>query len=490
MTHAPEHVPTSARTLFHASRPLTILEHFRTPYEIDAKPGDDGVGRIGLHGGGPSLLWPAAIDAPAVAATLLAGEAEAGIPIFARVLPDRLAETVLAAHGGGWTAARALLGADGTRLGSVWRCDDGSVLLPFDPDEVMTGYWSERYATIAGGAASRSLKRALMIGYYRVRWLLPRALQIWLRRRFARLQARSRFPRWPAETGLHDFFDFFFAVLAEIAGQRVPRIAAWPGNYSWALVLTHDVELASGAAALAPVLELERRLGLRSSWNFVPRRYAVDADRLRDLEADGFEVGVHGLYHDGRDLESLATLGERLPGIREAAERWGAVGFRSPATHRRWEWMPLLGFDYDTSYPDTDPFEPQAGGCCTWLPFFNGELVELPLTLAQDYTLFTILRQRDETIWIEKAELVRARGGMALIDTHPDYLVDEVVMRAYRRFLERFAADASAWKPLPREVSSWWRRRGASRLEHRDGAWTVIGPAAAEASVELVDGAW
>ena len=68
---------------------------------------------------------------------------------------------------------------------------------------------------------------------------------------------------------------------------------------------------------------------------------------------------MHGLYHDGRDLESEKTLLERLPAIRSHAERWGAVGFRSPATHRDWRLMRLLGFEYDSSSPDTDPFEPQ-----------------------------------------------------------------------------------------------------------------------------------
>ena len=51
--------------------------------------------------------------------------------------------------------------------------------------------------------------------------------------------------------------------------------------------------------------------------------------------------------------------------MRAYAERWEAVGFRSPATHRDWELMPLLGVDYDSSSPDTDPFEPKSGGCCT-----------------------------------------------------------------------------------------------------------------------------
>jgi hypothetical protein len=150
--------------------------------------------------------------------------------------------------------------------------------------------------------------------------------------------------------------------------------------------------------------------------------------------------------------------------------------------------MPQLGFDYDSSYPDTDPFEPQAGGCCTWLPFFNEGTVELPMTLQQDHTLFVILRHRDERAWIQKAEFLRERGGLALIDTHPDYMVDERISTAYGRFLEHFAGDDTAWRPLPRDVSAWWRSRAASRLERRDNAWQVVGPAAAAARVELVTG--
>jgi hypothetical protein len=218
----------------------------------------------------------------------------------------------------------------------------------------------------------------------------------------------------------------------------------------------------------------------------VPKRYEVSVDWVRSLLAAGFEVGVHGLYHDGRDLESPEMLRSRLPGMREAAARWDAIGFRSPATHRGWELMPMLGFDYDTSYPDTDPFEPQGGGCCTWLPFFNGGMVELPLTMPQDHGLFVILRHQDEHCWTEKAEFLRSRGGMALIDTHPDYLVDTKIFSAYTSLLERFSNDETVWKALPREVSGWWRRRAESTLERVGREWRVTGSAAEEARIEFV----
>src|SRR5206468_6262165 len=91
-------------------------------------------------------------------------------------------------------------------------------------------------------------------------------------------------------------------------------------------------------------LELER--GWRSAWNFVPRRYEVDDRLVRSLLLDGFEVGVHGLYHDGRDLER-ELLQERAPAMRAAGARWHARGFRSPAARRDAEVIPNLGFDHD-----------------------------------------------------------------------------------------------------------------------------------------------
>jgi hypothetical protein len=148
--------------------------------------------------------------------------------------------------------------------------------------------------------------------------------------------------------------------------------------------------------------------------------------------------------------------------------------------------MPLLGFDYDSSYPDTDPYGPDGGGCCSWLPFEVEGVVELPVTLPQDHTLFEILGA-DGTAWHDKTELIRARHGMALLITHPDYMTSDRRLDEYRRFLSAFASDESAWRALPHEVSAWWRRRTASRLVQRKGDWEVEGAAAGEASVSYVE---
>lgn len=144
-----------------------------------------------------------------------------------------------------------------------------------------------------------------------------------------------------------------------------------------------------------------------------------------------------------------------------------------------------MGFDYDSSYHDTAPHEPQPGGSCTYLPFFNEQLVELPMTLPMDHTVFEILGQSDGSAWREKADDVRRRGGMVLVLVHPDYVTCPGLVEAWDRLLDQFAGDDAVWQALPREVSAWWRSRAVSRIEREDGQWRVTGPAADEAEVRF-----
>jgi peptidoglycan/xylan/chitin deacetylase (PgdA/CDA1 family) len=477
--------------VFEASDPFLFFDYFGVPYRIGSSQGGHGEGLLDRHGRvrrlrpltaggeGRTLYWFADTDASSFGRYLVGS-----IPVYARVVEESTVSEWLGGTGRRWRPETPLLGAAGKRVGAVWKDELGSVLLPFDPGEAMRAYWSEAYRQADTTSVVAGAKKAALHAYYRVRPALPRAAQISLRRLLSRVQQRTSFPHWPVETALHDLYALLFGLVAQVAGEPVPTLGLWPDDHTWALVLTHDVETAAGYANVHLLAEVEKRHGFRSSWNFVPRRYESDPALLEAMQSEGFEIGVHGLYHDGRDLESRAVLEERLPAIRDYANRWGAVGFRSPATHRSWELMPLLGFDYDSSYPDTDPFEPTSGGCCTWLPFFNDGLVELPITLPQDHTLFVILR-RDESAWLEKTAFLREQGGMALLITHPDYMYEGPRLDAYDRFLEANAGDETVWRALPSQVSAWWRRRAASHIEPGPDSWRVVGPAADEARIEL-----
>jgi hypothetical protein len=114
-----------------------------------------------------------------------------------------------------------------------------------------------------------------------------------------------------------------------------------------------------------------------------------------------------------------------------------------------------------------------------------GNLVELPITLPQDHTLYEVLRLEDASIWLDKTRFLRSQNGMALVLTHPDYCDNEHLVAAYRAVLDEFAEDSTAWKALPREVGEWWRQRAASELRARDGGWEIVGPAADRGTVQL-----
>ncbi len=93
-------------------------------------------------------------------------------------------------------------------------------------------------------------------------------------------------------------------------------------------------------------------------------------------------------------------------------------------------WLHQLGVEYDASTFDTDPFEPEPDAVGTVFPFWvpgpnKSGFVELPYTLPQDFTLFVVLREANIEIWKKKLDWIAARGGMALINTHPDYMCFE-----------------------------------------------------------------
>jgi hypothetical protein len=487
--------------VFESSRPFMLFDYFRVPYEVVAPfPPLEGVqpdhplnscGRLrrgGLKGIERTAFW---LDLNAInwpKRDLSPAEYRLqSIPLFCRVIPDSVAKDWLNSSGHAWSPIDEVRDHDGRRIASVWRNEAGGLFFPFDPGEIIENFWSEGYQQVHDPSGLARVRRLAVTGYYRTRPFLPRAIQITLRRLYSRVQGRVRFPSWPIEGALHDFYGYLFGRLVDVAGGTIPWIGFWPSGHSWALVLTHDVETQVGYDNLDAVRDIESQLGYRSSWNFVPRRYSVEDSLIAELLRDGYEVGVHGLYHDGRDLGSLGMLHERLPLMREYAERWSSVGFRSPATQRAWDFMPHLGFEYDSSYPDTDPFEPQAGGCCSLLPYFNRKTVELPITLPQDHTLFDILQKSDETLWLEKTEYIKGKNGMALIITHPDYLIEPRVLHSYTAFLSAFKEDTDVWRALPRDVNGWWRRRAASSLVETRGGWRITGPAEEEARVQSAE---
>jgi hypothetical protein len=127
--------------------------------------------------------------------------------------------------------------------------------------------------------------------------------------------------------------------------------------------------------------------------------------------------------------------------------------------HRNPYWMQALEIEYDLSFFDTDPYEPIPGGCMSIWPFFIGHFVELPYTLVQDSTLGLVLGENTPRIWMEKVAFIEQYRGMALLNSHPDYLSQPDIWNIYVKFLMEMKEKNNFWHALPREVARWWLKR-------------------------------
>jgi len=199
---------------------------------------------------------------------------------------------------------------------------------------------------------------------------------------------------------------------------------------------------------------------------------------------------VHDLNHDGRLFRDYAEFQRRAERINGYVRDWSARGFRSGALYRHADWYAALNIAYDMSIPNVAHLEIQRGGCCTVMPYFIGNIVELPLTTTQDYSLLHILRDFTNELWNNQLKLVTDRHGLASFITHPDYLDTQPAQRAYRALLDRLSALRDAgrcWLPLPGEVERWWRQRHEMRLVRVGDAWRIEGPGSDRARIAYAE---
>lgn len=305
--------------------------------------------------------------------------------------------------------------------------------------------------------------------YYAVKPFVPSRVRLGLRRWVAKRKREVVMDCWPIAPG----------------SERPPQgWQGWPDGKQFAFLLTHDVEGPEGLAKCRKLMELEMKLGFRSAFNFVPQgAYNVSSEFRAELVRNGFEVGVHDLYHNGKLFLRKGTFKRNAIQVNRYLKDWNAVGFRSAFMLRELDWIHDLNVQYDCSTFDTDPFEPQPQGQNTIFPFWvprrsqtgsdssagakSSGYLELPYTLPQDSTLFLMLGERHPDIWFQKLDWIASHGGMGMVNVHPDYICFEGETPAmntypvdhYRRLLEYVAQRYAKvmWQGLPRELSAWYR---------------------------------
>ncbi len=298
----------------------------------------------------------------------------------------------------------------------------------------------------------------LKTAYYRIKPYVPLALRVAFRRWRARRRRVAYAAEWPIKEG----------------SERPPSgWLGWPDGKRFAFVLTHDVEGKKGLDRCRSLMELESNLGFHSCFNFIPEGGYFTPDALRDeLTSNGFEVGVHDLKHDGKLYQSKTAFKVNAERINHYLAKWNAVGFRSAFMHHELDWLHDLNILYDASTFDTDPFEPQPDGVHTIFPFLVAPsdtrgYVEIPYTLVQDFNLFVVLQEKGIDVWKRKLDWIAQCGGMAHLDTHPDYMsfaatnvpAYEYDPALYKQFLV-YVKDKHKdlyWNALPRQIAQFSR---------------------------------
>ncbi|MGA8530258.1 MAG: hypothetical protein WB622_11125 [Acidobacteriaceae bacterium] len=355
------------------------------------------------------------------------------------------------------------------------RVERGSVILPFDPGEVVDNLRLENYAG-ARGSGSASLAGRL---YYLLRPLLPVPVRRHLQKYRLRNWDQLPFPHWPVDFSADTLMENLQLAVSRASGRPIPFIWFWPEGHSACILMTHDVEEAEGRDFCHTLMDLDEAYGFKASFQVIPeKRYAVSPEFLESIRARGFEVDVHDLNHDGHLYRERSEFLRRVEKINEYGRRFEAEGFRAGVLYRNQNWFDALDFSYEMSVPNVAHLDPQRGGCCTVMPYFIGKTLEIPVTTVQDYTLFNIFGDYSIDLWKKQTRLILERHGLMSFIIHPDYVIEErkrAVFESLLAYLATLVRNEGVWSATPSEVNRWWRERAAMQLVQRDGIWRIEG---------------
>ena len=368
------------------------------------------------------------------------------------------------------------------------RIKEDSVELPFDPSEVLDNLRLERYSQIDSkrvvhGNLARSVYRS-------VRPLLHRSVRKHLQRYYLNDWKSIPFPSWPVDFSVNELMCQLLALVLQAGGQtETPFIWFWPEGKRACVIMTHDVETEFGRNYCGKLMSLDEEYRIPASFQVVPEeRYEVPDSYLAEIRARNFEVNVQDLNHDGSLFSDFEQFKRRVSAINEYGRAWGARGFRAALLDRNEEWFGHLNFDYDMSIPNVAHLERQRGGCCTVLPYFIGDLLELPVTTVQDYSLFHILNDHSTTLWLRQIREIVNKNGMVSFITHPDYLQGQREESTYRELLlclSELRSQEDVWIATPGEVADWWRQRSHMVLTTVDGELRIEGPENGRARIAI-----
>ncbi|MCU4718616.1 polysaccharide deacetylase family protein [Halapricum hydrolyticum] len=167
---------------------------------------------------------------------------------------------------------------------------------------------------------------------------------------------------------------------------------------------------------------------------------------IRELDDGGWEVGLHGSYHSGDDIERLRQEKEQLEDVLGHSVRGGRQHYLRMNTPETWQIQAELRLEYDSTL----------GSSTDYGFVYDYGLVK---PLSESFTVFplTLMEQtlpdpasRPQAAWQVCADLVaeaRENDAVMTVLWHPRYFNEREFpgyRRLYRRLIEH-AQDVGAW---------------------------------------------
>ena len=195
-----------------------------------------------------------------------------------------------------------------------------------------------------------------------------------------------------------------------------------------AICLMHDVDTVDCYKAIPEITRLEQESGIPSAYFFLTGgEYPFDPALARNLDSDGFEVGLHGLTHDlaigYRTNQSIEDH------IRQALDRLEipVVGYRAPAfaiSEPLLRVLEKIDFLYDSSLHMWHPMYPSTGLAFPY-HYPSSTLMEVPLSIEDSMLLDDFqLTSKQALTFIEKTlETIAGFGGVCTLNIHPRRII-------------------------------------------------------------------
>ena len=362
---------------------------------------------------------------------------------------------------------------------------NGTTVLPFDLTDVVENLRCEQYASDwRGGYFRQALSRL----YYLVRPALPFVARNYLKKLHLQGWEHQPFPHWPVDCSVDNLAAQVLRLALKSSGSReIPFIWFWPEGASSCAIMTHDVETEVGQKFCPNLMDIDDSFGIKASFQIVPEeRYSINTEFLNSIRGRGFEVVVHDLNHDGHLYKNREQFLRRAAKINAYREKYGIEGFRAAVLYRKQLWYDALQFSYDMSVPNVAHLDPQHGGCCTVMPYFIGNILELPVTTTQDYMLFHILNEYSTRLWKQQIKLIMEKHGLISFIVHPDYVMKAREQEIYEELLAYLAelrAKKGVWITTPGEVNRWWRQRAELEIVETGEQLRIEGPGSERARI-------